>query len=181
MRSKSDFVHGIEVRGNAEFRLRTRHALALLFPLAQFQIIRDNVQIIRQARRSGMKAAAESPTFLVGKPTWSHSPAWYAGAIAHDAYHAELYSGAKQRDARQATASRQLDGHRGGKTMSGLSTPGAFGAQRGRGNHQLCRALRTKSNLSRAQQGLARLARLSETPVVEIWQTDDGEEFEDGG
>jgi len=97
VRSKSDFVHGIEVRGNAEFRLRTRQALALLFPLEQFQIIRANLSIIRQGRRSGMKAWAAKPTFLVGKPTWSHSPAWYAGAIAHDAYHAELYSSAKQR------------------------------------------------------------------------------------
>ena len=99
VRSKSDFVHGIEVRGNAEFRLRTRQALALLFPLEQFQIIRANLSIIRQGRRSGMKAWAAKPTFLVGKPTWSHSPAWYAGAIAHDAYHAELYSSAKQRGA----------------------------------------------------------------------------------
>src|SRR5690242_13182188 len=86
-----DLMYGITIRGNAEFLLRTREALMLLFPLAQFQIIRANLAIIRQARRSGMKARAKSPTFLVGKPTWSHSPAWYAGAIAHDAYHGELY------------------------------------------------------------------------------------------
>ncbi|TMA61433.1 MAG: hypothetical protein E6J73_11960 [Deltaproteobacteria bacterium] len=99
MHFSSDFVYGIEVRGNAEFRLRTQQALALLFPLEQFQIIRANLSIIRQGRRSGMKAWAAKPTFLVGKPTWSHSPAWYAGAIAHDAYHSELYSSAKQRGA----------------------------------------------------------------------------------
>jgi hypothetical protein len=90
-------MHGITIRGNDEFLLRTREALMLLSPLAQFQIIRGNLAVIRQARRSGMKAAAKNPTFLVGKPTWSHSPVWYAGAIAHDAYHAELYADAKQR------------------------------------------------------------------------------------
>jgi hypothetical protein len=88
---------GIAVVGDPEFRFRTEQALALLSPLAEFQIIRENIRLIRQARRSGMKAAAKNPTFLVGKPTWSHSPAWYAGAIAHDAYHAELYANAKER------------------------------------------------------------------------------------
>jgi hypothetical protein len=95
----SSVVYGVEVHGNAVFQRQTRDALDLLFPLAQFQIIRANLAIIRQARRSGMKARAKSPTFLVGKPTWSHSPAWYAGAIAHDAYHGELYSTARQHSA----------------------------------------------------------------------------------
>ena len=99
MHSTSDFVYGIEVRGSAAFRRQTQQALALLFPLAQFQIIRTNLAMIRQARHSGMNARAKTPTFLVGKPTWSHSPVWYAGAIAHDAFHAELYSSAKQRRA----------------------------------------------------------------------------------
>jgi hypothetical protein len=38
-----------------------------------------------------MKAWAKRPTFIVGVRTWSHSALWYAGAIAHDAYHAKLY------------------------------------------------------------------------------------------
>ena len=42
-----------------------------------------------------MKAWAVKPTFTVGKATWRHSALWYAGAIAHDAYHAKLYSDAK--------------------------------------------------------------------------------------
>ena len=38
-----------------------------------------------------MKAWAEKPTFVVGNRTWQHSVLWYAGAIAHDAYHSKLY------------------------------------------------------------------------------------------
>ena len=86
---------GIDVRGNRQFRWQTRQALALLYPLAQFELIRRNISITRQARRGGMKAWAKKPTFLVGKPTWRHSVVWYAGAIAHDAYHGELYAGGK--------------------------------------------------------------------------------------
>lgn len=96
-RRQSVFDYGIEIRGNAEFRLQTKRALALLFPFAQFEIIRDNLAMIQQARCSGMKAWARRPTFFVGKPTWHHSTVWYAGAIAHDAYHAALYADAKQR------------------------------------------------------------------------------------
>jgi hypothetical protein len=43
-----------------------------------------------------MKAWAPRPTFTVGAPTWRHSAIWYASAIAHDAYHAELYGAAKK-------------------------------------------------------------------------------------
>jgi hypothetical protein len=92
---RSDFIHGIKVRGNSEFLLRTREALTLLQALAQFEVIQGHLGLIRQGRRSGMKAWAEKPTFIVGKATWRHSPLWYAGAIAHDAYHAKLYHDAK--------------------------------------------------------------------------------------
>lgn len=91
--------HGIELYGDAEFCRRTQAALALLQPLAQFETIRAHLGIIRQGKRSGMKAWAAKPTFVVGRPTWSHSVLWYAGAVAHDAYHAALYSAAKKRGA----------------------------------------------------------------------------------
>jgi hypothetical protein len=52
--------------------------------------------LIRQGKRSGMKAWVGEPTFVVGKRTWKHSALWYAGAIAHDAYHAKLYADAKK-------------------------------------------------------------------------------------
>jgi hypothetical protein len=88
-------VHGIEVRGSREFAMRTREALALLRTSSQYELIRSHIRIIRQARRSGMKAWIDQPTFQVGAATWQHSPLWYACAIAHDAYHAKLYRDAK--------------------------------------------------------------------------------------
>jgi hypothetical protein len=92
---RSHVVHGIEIRGGPEFLFCTEEALALLRPVAQFAVIRGHLKIIRQGTRSGMKAGAEKPTFVVGKATWRHSPLWYAGAIAHDAYHGKLYLDAK--------------------------------------------------------------------------------------
>lgn len=43
-----------------------------------------------------MKAWTKKPTFIVGARTWKHSALWYAGAIAHDAYHSKLYHEAKR-------------------------------------------------------------------------------------
>jgi hypothetical protein len=82
---------GIEIRGCREFIEHTEESLTLLCPLPEFALIRDHLGVIRQARRSGMKAWLAKPTFAVGKATWKHSALWYAGAIAHDAYHAKLY------------------------------------------------------------------------------------------
>lgn len=86
---------GIRLRGEAEFLHRTREALILLRPTSGFVEIQSNIRLIHQGRRSGMKAWAKEPTFTVGKPTWKHSALWYAGAIAHDAYHSKLYAEAK--------------------------------------------------------------------------------------
>jgi len=94
-RWQSEIVDGIEVRGSAAFRARTREALELLRMSALFGAAGDHIAVIRQGRRSGMKAWAEEPTFTVGIATWRHSAIWYAGAIAHDAYHAKLYFDAK--------------------------------------------------------------------------------------
>ncbi|HZD42185.1 MAG TPA: hypothetical protein VE131_15790, partial [Terriglobales bacterium] len=43
-----------------------------------------------------VRAWAVKPVFVVGAATWKHSSLWYAGAIAHDAYHAMLYREAKK-------------------------------------------------------------------------------------
>ena len=106
----TSIIHGIEVRGSVEFRRRTEEALTLLRPLDQFQIVGKNVAVIRQGRRSGMKAWAKKPTFIVGKPTWTHSPLWYAGAIAHDAYHGKLYGDTGKRGSRKAPAAEAWTG-----------------------------------------------------------------------
>ena len=94
-RRHSELINGVEVRGSPAFRVRTREALELLRESALFGAARDHVAVIRQGRRSGMKAWAAKPTFTVGAATWRHSAVWYAGAIAHDAYHAKLYCDAK--------------------------------------------------------------------------------------
>jgi hypothetical protein len=94
-RQQFEIVDGIEVRGRTAFRVRTREALELLRTSPLFGMARNQIAVIRQGRCSGMKAWAVKPTFTVGKATWRHSVVWYAGAIAHDAYHAKLYCDAK--------------------------------------------------------------------------------------
>ncbi|HXG53302.1 MAG TPA: hypothetical protein VNN77_18035 [candidate division Zixibacteria bacterium] len=90
-RRRSELFQGIEITGDEEFRRRTRAALALLGLRGFLHEIEPYLAAIREGRRSGMRAWMERPTFVVGRPTWSHSLHWYAGAIAHDACHSRLY------------------------------------------------------------------------------------------
>jgi hypothetical protein len=94
LRNQSEIIEGIEVRGGAKFRARTREALALLSQARALELVQTHVKLIRQGKRSGMRAWGNTPTFVVGRATWQHSPLWYAGAIAHDAYHSRLYDAA---------------------------------------------------------------------------------------
>lgn len=94
-RHKSEIVDGIEVKGGGDFILRTKEVLDLLRPTAYFQGIQRYAAMIKEGKRSGMKAYARKPTYVVGKPTWAHSALWYAGTIAHDSYHSKLYHEAK--------------------------------------------------------------------------------------
>ncbi len=95
-RDHCEIIDGIAVRGDDEFRTRTRESISLLKKTAEFAIIRAHLKIIRQGTRSGVRARGRRPTFVAGRATWQHSPLWYAGAIAHDAYHVKLYKAAKQ-------------------------------------------------------------------------------------
>jgi hypothetical protein len=88
-------VGDIEIRGGAEFCARTKEALELLMRRRSFAEVHGMIAVIREGKRSGMRASEARPTFVVGKPTWRHSALWYAGAIAHDAYHSKLYHEAK--------------------------------------------------------------------------------------
>jgi hypothetical protein len=90
-----EIIEGIEVRGHCGFRARTREALALLQETPAFSLVRTHVRIIRQGTRSGMHPWGHEPTFVAGRATWRHSAVWYAGAIAHDAFHAKLYCAAR--------------------------------------------------------------------------------------
>lgn len=93
--ANSEWFCRIGIIGNHEFRTQARRALALLQPLNEFRLVQTHLAAIRQGRRSGVTAWAENPVFTAGAPTWSHSPHWFAGAIAHDAFHAKLYRDAK--------------------------------------------------------------------------------------
>jgi hypothetical protein len=95
-RKRSEIIDGFEIRGTARFRSRTRESLASLRNTAEFELIQAHLGVICQGKRSGMKAWAKKPTFVVGKATWQQSPVWYAGAIAHDAFHAKLYLDARK-------------------------------------------------------------------------------------
>jgi hypothetical protein len=90
-RKSGETIEGIKVQGNGHFRTRTREALGLLREIPAFSLVRAHVKVIRQGKRSGMRPWANHPTFVAGQATWQHSALWYAGAIAHDAYHAKLY------------------------------------------------------------------------------------------
>jgi hypothetical protein len=93
----SEIVHGMEISGSEEFLSRTKEALELLRPTPFFPQIQRTIVAVKQGKRSGMRAYAKRPTFVVGKKTWSHSPLWYAGAIAHDSYHSKLYHDAREK------------------------------------------------------------------------------------
>jgi hypothetical protein len=96
---KAEAVQGIEIRGDDEFLVRTKDALSMLHSAPYFEVIQANLGVIRQGRRSGMRAWSAKPVFVVGAATWKYSSLWYAGAIAHDAYHAMLYREAKREGA----------------------------------------------------------------------------------
>jgi hypothetical protein len=89
--SHSETVDGIEIKGSPAFLVCTKEALELLKPTPFFNVVPRYIAIIKQGKRSGMRAYAKRPTFVVGKPTWRHSAVWYAGTIAHDSYHSKLY------------------------------------------------------------------------------------------
>lgn len=93
--SHSEIVDGIEIKGSPAFLVCTREALALLRRTPFFKVIPRYIAVIKQGRRSGMRAYAKRPTFVVGKRTWTYSALWYTGAIAHDSYHSKLYREAR--------------------------------------------------------------------------------------
>jgi hypothetical protein len=87
------FVTTIEIRGDDAFIRQTREALHLLQQKAPDALakIEAYVGIIEQGQHSGMWAYEEPPRFEVSDVTAYESVTWYAGAIAHDATHSELY------------------------------------------------------------------------------------------
>ena len=86
-------VFGVEVIGNDDFIGQTRIALNLLEKKAPDALrkVQKYVGIIEQGKHSGMWAYKDPPRFVVNDRTAFFSETWYAGSIAHDATHSELF------------------------------------------------------------------------------------------
>ena len=93
--AQAEVIEGIDVRGDDAFIERTSEALKLLRTAGQIDFVRRYVKVVISAERSGMRAYAKPPTYEVGPTTWQTSALWYAGMIAHDAYHSKVYHEAK--------------------------------------------------------------------------------------
>ncbi len=91
--------HGIRIIGTPLFVEKTIAALDLLRSTRHFGLVAHHISTVRPWKCSGFDPwAIGGPTFIVGKKTWQSTPIWYAGAIAHDAYHGKLYLDAKRRN-----------------------------------------------------------------------------------
>ena len=88
---KLSVFEGIEILGSDSFIKHTKVALAVLGNSYSFDEVRPYLARIKQSTRSGMRAYDDPPTFDVGEATWTESSIWYAGTIAHDAYHSLLF------------------------------------------------------------------------------------------
>ena len=93
----SDFIQtstfDVQVIGSNDFVVQTEEALELLKNDAPdaFEKINKYVGIIEQGEHSGMWAYENPPRYEVNNSTAFASVTWYAGTIAHDATHSELY------------------------------------------------------------------------------------------
>ncbi|MFW5440521.1 MAG: hypothetical protein ACKE5M_07525 [Methylophilaceae bacterium] len=83
----------IKIVGSDKFTTQTESALALLKDLAPtaFDKVQKYIGIIEQGEHSGMWAKEKPPRYEVNDTTSFFSVTWYAGTIAHDAVHSELY------------------------------------------------------------------------------------------
>jgi hypothetical protein len=86
----------IEIVGSKEFESATKNALNLLDKTKESSIIREHIGRIRESPKSGMREDEDVPTFEVSYAEWNYSSIWYAGVIAHDSCHSNLYFDAKK-------------------------------------------------------------------------------------
>ncbi len=84
----------IKIIGDDEFIKKTEEALALIREKApKFYVsVTNYIFVIQAGKISGMRAAANPPTFQVGLKTSEYSLPWYASAIVHDANHSKQYN-----------------------------------------------------------------------------------------
>ncbi|NOQ63808.1 MAG: hypothetical protein GQ582_04790 [Methyloprofundus sp.] len=86
-------IEQIKLVGSSEFISNTEASLELLKTSAPvvFAKIQDSIATIEQAEYSHMWAGEEPPRYAVADTDSFYSTQWYAGAIAHEAKHSELY------------------------------------------------------------------------------------------
>src|ERR1039457_2618819 len=81
------------ILGTPQFAGQVAPALELLktkSPRA-YNLVTNQIGIIRQFPHSGMEADHHPPIFDLGDRSAAYSVTWLAGAIAHDSYHSKLY------------------------------------------------------------------------------------------
>jgi hypothetical protein len=83
----------IAITGTPQFVVRTETALTLLKGSADtaYRKVTGYIGTIVQGEHSGMWAYEEPPRYEVNGVTAFSTVTWYAGTIAHDALHSELY------------------------------------------------------------------------------------------
>jgi len=91
----------VRVEGSDKFTQAVGAALDLLKSKSPrtYQSVDAYVGLIREARRTGMRAFKKPPTFEIAEPTWTQPAVWLASVIAHDAHHSKLYHDFKRKNA----------------------------------------------------------------------------------
>jgi hypothetical protein len=89
----SSILYAIEIEGSLKYRKQVEGCLNLLSKKAkiEYKMIKDNIGIISQNGKSGMRAWENPPRYQMSDRTAFYSLTWCAGTIAHDAYHSFLY------------------------------------------------------------------------------------------
>ncbi len=92
-KTESEIVNKIQIVGSNEFIIQTKASLEILKNLApiEFEKIQKYVGIIEQGEFSHMWAFESPPRYEVSDKDSFYSLKWYAGAIAHETKHSELY------------------------------------------------------------------------------------------
>lgn len=89
----SSNLYAIEIEGSLKYRKQVEDCLNLLSKKVkiEYKLIKDNIGIISQNGKSGMRAWENPPRYQMSDRTAFYSLTWCAGTIAHDAYHSFLY------------------------------------------------------------------------------------------
>ncbi|MDH4233420.1 MAG: hypothetical protein OEW04_15495 [Nitrospirota bacterium] len=90
---KTQCFDSVTVQGTPQFCDQVVSALDLLKTKSpsSYIILTDNVGIIQQGKRSGMKADKWPPVFELNDRSAFYSITWCAGVIAHDSFHSKLF------------------------------------------------------------------------------------------